>query len=133
MSNHYDRTSPVTGESGNPMSEPRFLEFATFMRAPVAKNLDDLDIALIGVPYDGAVTNRPGTRHGPREIRNQSTNVRRIHPLTRVDPFEGSLQKCGNLVEVRHEIGDSKIGLVAHSRYHRYFRGCDCPGSGRSH
>jgi guanidinopropionase len=88
MSDHYDRTSPVTGESGNPMNEPRFLELATFMRAPLAKNLSDLDVALVGVPYDGAVTNRPGTRHGPREIRNQSTNVRRIHPLTRTDPFE---------------------------------------------
>ncbi len=88
MSDHYDRTSPVTGESGDPMSEPRFLEIATFMRAPLAKSLEGLDVALVGVPYDGAVTNRPGTRHGPREIRNQSTNVRRIHPLTRTDPFE---------------------------------------------
>jgi guanidinopropionase len=70
------------------MSEPRFLELATFMRTPMARDLEDLDVALVGVPYDGAVTNRPGTRHGPREIRNQSTNVRRIHPLTRIDPFE---------------------------------------------
>ena len=49
---------------------------------------DIVDIALIGVPYDGAVTNRAGARHGPREIRNQSSLMRSIHHVTRIDPYE---------------------------------------------
>ncbi len=88
MDNHYDRRSPVTGRRGDPMDEPRFTGIPTFMRAPLATTLEGLDIALVGIPLDEGVTNRAGTRHGPREIRNQSSNVRKIHPLTRVDPFE---------------------------------------------
>jgi guanidinopropionase len=47
-----------------------------------------LDIALIGVPFDGGVENRPGQRHGPREIRNASTLIRTVHHVTRVNPYE---------------------------------------------
>jgi len=70
------------------MMAPRYMEIATFMRAPVIEDLSDYDIALVGVPYDGAVTNRPGARHGPREVRNASSNMRVIHPTTRINPFE---------------------------------------------
>jgi len=87
MSDHYERTSPVTGRTSNPMDEPRYLDVATFMRTPLARTLEGLDIGILGVPLDSGVTNRPGARHGPREIRNQSSNVRKIHPVTRVDPF----------------------------------------------
>ena len=72
----------------DPMYEPRYQELATFMRAPYRTDLDGVDIALYGVPYDGGVTNRPGARHGPREIRNQSSLMRAINHATRVNPFE---------------------------------------------
>ena len=48
----------------------------------------EFDIALVGIPYDGAVTNRPGARHGPREVRNASSMMRAIHPTSRVNPYE---------------------------------------------
>ena len=70
------------------MSAPRYMEIATFMRAPLIYDPSDFDIAMIGVPYDGAVTNRPGARHGPREIRNASSMMRSIHPSTRINPYE---------------------------------------------
>ncbi len=70
------------------MSAPRYMEIASFMRAPLIDDLSVFDIAMIGVPYDGAVTNRPGARHGPREIRNASSMMRSIHPSTRIDPYE---------------------------------------------
>jgi quinol-cytochrome oxidoreductase complex cytochrome b subunit len=63
----------------NPKTAPRFSEIATFMRCALADSPEDIDIALIGVPYDGGVTNRPGARHGPREIRNSSSLIRGIH------------------------------------------------------
>ncbi len=88
MSDHYKRRSPITGRDGDPMDEPRFLGLSTFMRTPLAATLDGLDVGLAGVPFDAGVTNRPGARHGPREIRNQSSMTRKIHPLTRVNPFE---------------------------------------------
>ena len=70
------------------MSAPRYMDIATFMRAPVIGDISAFDIAMVGVPYDGAVTNRPGARHGPREVRNASTMMRAIHPTTRVNPYE---------------------------------------------
>jgi len=88
MNDYYQRCSPVTGKISNPMDQPRFLGVPTFMRTPLATTLEGLDIGLVGVPFDAGVTNRPGTRHGPREIRNQSSNVRLFHPVTRVNPFE---------------------------------------------
>ncbi len=83
----------------DPMDSPRYAEIATFMRAPLASSAEGLDIAMIGVPFDGAVTNRPGARLGPREIRNQSSNMRKIHPVTRRNPYERA--KIADLGDVR--------------------------------
>ena len=88
MREHYKRRSPVTGKDGTPMEEPRFVDVPTFMRTPLATTLDGLDIGLVGVPFDGGVTNRAGARHGPREIRSQSSQMRAIHPVTRVSPYD---------------------------------------------
>jgi len=57
------------------------------MRAPIA-SLAETDIALIGVPCDLGVTNRAGARHGPREIRNQSSLMRSFNMSTRINPYE---------------------------------------------
>jgi guanidinopropionase len=70
------------------MSLPRYAGIATFMRTPLFRDPSELDIALIGVPFDGGVENRPGPRHGPREIRNMSSLTRAVHHVTRVNPFE---------------------------------------------
>jgi guanidinopropionase len=70
------------------MSAPRYTGIATFMRTPLVRDPSKLDIALIGVPFDGGVENRPGQRHGPREIRNMSSLIRIVHHVTRVNPYE---------------------------------------------
>jgi guanidinopropionase len=80
------------------MSAPRYAEIATFMRAPRVYDPKELDIALIGVPFDFGVTNRPGARHGPREMRNSSTLMRAIHHVTKVDPYD--LCRVGDLGDV---------------------------------
>ncbi len=81
-------SEPEVGGRRDPMSAPRYMEIPTFMRTPLIEDLSEFDIALVGVPYDGAVTNRPGARHGPREVRNASSMMRAIHPTTRVNPYE---------------------------------------------
>ena len=67
---------------------PRYTGISTFMRTPYVQDPTNLDIAMIGVPFDSAVTNRPGARHGPREVRNQSSLIRRVHHVSKVNPFE---------------------------------------------
>lgn len=74
--------------SHDPQQLPRYSGIATFMRCPYQPSLEGVDIGLIGVPFDGGVTNRTGTRHGPREIRNQSSLMRSINQSTGVAPFE---------------------------------------------
>ena len=78
-----DYPQPLSG-----LNVPRFGEVATFMRLPVERDPAKLDIALVGVPFDGGTTNRPGARHGPREIRNMSTLMRRVHHVSKVAPYE---------------------------------------------
>ncbi len=87
MSKNKKSKSPVTGQEYQASSEPRYTGIPSFMRSSVATSLQDLDIALVGVPYDGGVTNRAGARHGPREIRNQSSLMRGYHHVTRTNPF----------------------------------------------
>lgn len=72
----------------NPMNDPRYCGIPTFMRTPFTTNLSDLDIALVGVPYDGAVEARSGARQGPRQIRDMSSMMRAIHHVTRINPYE---------------------------------------------
>ena len=43
---------------------------------------------ICGIPWDGGTTNRPGARHGPREIRNASSIMRSINVSTGVEPFK---------------------------------------------
>ncbi|MEX0807698.1 MAG: agmatinase [Dongiaceae bacterium] len=78
---------PLRGPA-NPMFLPRYADIATFMRTPLQRDPTGLDIALCGVPFDLGVTNRPGARHGPREIRNMSTLCRSIHHVTKVNPYK---------------------------------------------
>lgn len=66
---------------------PRFAGHSTFMRLPAVQDATGLDIALVGIPWDGGTTNRAGARHGPREVRNQSSLMRRVHHVTLTEPF----------------------------------------------
>src|SRR3981081_1822500 len=79
--------------------EPRYAEIATFMRAPRAGTLVVVDIGLIGVPTDLGVTNRPGARHGPREIRNSSSLMRSFNLALGVNPYE--LCRIADIGDVR--------------------------------
>ena len=76
----------------DPMQRPRFTGLATFFRAPWVEDFeaDPPEIGVCGVPYDGGVTNRPGPRHAPREVRNQSSLMRRINQATGASPFEAA-------------------------------------------
>ncbi|WP_404297728.1 agmatinase [Halomonas sp.] len=74
---------------GNEM--PRFGGPATMMRLPTQESAAGLDAAFIGVPLDIGTSNRPGTRLGPRQIRDESRMLRPYNMATRAAPFD-SLQ-----------------------------------------
>ncbi len=88
---------PVSG-----MELPRFAGVPTFMRLPHIPlddaRLSEVDIGLIGVPWDSGTTNRPGPRHGPRQLRDLSTMIRAANGVTGVRPFD--LANCADLGDV---------------------------------
>ncbi|MDX1539794.1 MAG: agmatinase [Geminicoccaceae bacterium] len=75
-------------EFEDPIARPRYTGLATFMRSPWREDPDGVEVGMIGVPFDGGVTNRTGTRHGPREVRNQSSLMRRINQASGISPFD---------------------------------------------
>ena len=85
---------------------PRFAGIPTFMRLPhvdLETAAVEVDIGLIGVPWDGGTTNRPGARHGPRQMRDLSTMMRNVHHVTGTMPF--NIASCADL-------GDTSVNPV---------------------
>ena len=84
------------------MELARFAGVPTFMRLPnVAADhprYADVDIGIVGVPWDGGTTNRAGARHGPRQLRDYSTMIRAMNPVTGVAPFDRV--NCADLGDV---------------------------------
>jgi agmatinase len=82
----------------NPFVSPRFGQVATFMLLPAADSVAGLDVALLGVPYDGGVSYRTGARFGPRAVREQSSLIRPWNPVLKVLPFERlRVADCGDV------------------------------------
>ena len=81
---------------------PRFAGMPTFMRLPNVglsdKKISEVDIGIIGAPWDAGTTNRPGPRHGPRQVRDMSTMIRAQHGVNKIRPFD--LKNCADLGDV---------------------------------
>eukprot|EP01036_Dinobryon_divergens_P012335 gene12335-16610_t len=86
---------------------PRFAGIATLMRLPYVQKTDaefaDVEIGLVGIPWDGGTTNRPGARHGPRQVRDISTMIRNVNRASGIAPF--ALCNCADL-------GDTPVNPV---------------------
>ena len=67
---------------------PRFAGPASFFRLPVQEEIKDLDVALLGIPFDSAASFRPGARFGPRAIREMSSLLRPYNRVLDVKPYE---------------------------------------------
>jgi agmatinase len=70
-------------------SEPTYGGVTSFMRRKYSKDMTGVDVAVLGVPFDTATTNRSGARLGPRAIRNASTIMAWERPYGMdFDPFD---------------------------------------------
>ena len=67
---------------------PRFTGVPTFARLPYVRTLEDVDVAVVGVPFDTGVSYRPGGRFGPNGIRSASVMIRQYNPNLDVNQFE---------------------------------------------
>src|SRR3954470_24988760 len=85
MSKQKPRFQPV-----NPLKSPRFGDLTTFNRLPFVPDPkgQEVDVAILGIPFDGGTTYRPGSRFGPRAVREASVLSRNYHPQHEVDVYD---------------------------------------------
>jgi agmatinase len=65
-----------------------FMGIPSFMRLPATRELDGVDVAIMGVPFDSGVSYRSGTRFGPRKIREASLTLWGHNPTMQITPTE---------------------------------------------
>jgi agmatinase len=66
---------------------PRYGGIATFAHLPQIDEVTDVDVAIVGVPFDTGVSYRPGARFGPNHVRESSRLLRPFNPAANVSPF----------------------------------------------
>src|SRR5207237_1711893 len=95
---------------------------ATFGRAPHLLNATGADVAILGVPYDGATSYRSGARFGPRAIREQSLLLWGYHNVFAVSPFlalsvidYGDLEVVPVDVQATHRNIETQVKAIAAS------------------
>jgi len=102
----------------------RFAGVPSFMRLPVVMQdhprFADVDIGILGVPWDGGTTNRPGARHGPRQLRDLSTMIRAMNSATHVAPFEAV--NCADMGDVPPNPVDIQDSLKRVSEFIRVLK-----------
>ena len=78
-----------TGDRRGPAHDPTYAGALSFMRRRYSKDVAGCDLVVWGVPFDLAVSNRPGTRFGPQAMRRVSAifDGDAQYP-SRIDPFE---------------------------------------------
>lgn len=116
-------TTPRSGAIVGPVDAtvvPRFAGPATFARLPRIEDLGgrDVDVAVVGVPFDSGVSYRPGARFGPAHIRSSSRLLRPYNPALDVEPF--AVQQvadagdiAANPFSIQQAIGDIEAGADA--------------------
>ena len=87
----FDSDLAFTRESDwGTIVEPSYGGATSFMRRRYSRDLAGVDVAVLGIPYDLATTNRSGARLGPRAVRSISSNLAWETAVNRwgFDPFE---------------------------------------------
>ncbi|GAB5495392.1 MAG: agmatinase [Phycisphaerales bacterium] len=103
----------------NSRVQPRFGGIATFGRYPRIEDAQakgkSIDWAIVGAPFDGGVTFRPGTRFGPRAIREQSQYLKHFSIEHAVDvPGVLSLADAGDAPIKPYSVKETLDGVVEH-------------------
>lgn len=96
---------------------PRFMEIPSFMRLPIIQDPSEADIVMAGIPFDLAVTNRPGTRHGPRQVRDLSSFMRATHHASHITPTK--LCRIGDLGDTPIDLFSIERSVDAIERFYR--------------
>lgn len=98
----FDATDPVLQAAAQAVAKPgrarppSYAGIPTFLDLPAADGVAGLDIAVVGVPMDLGVSNRPGARFGPRAVRT----------IERIGPFHPSFKAVPSAAARAADVGD---------------------------
>ena len=67
---------------------PRFSDVATFLRTKRVEMSSEIDIGLVGVPFDIGLNYRGGPREGPGAVRHSSRLIRKVHQTSDIQPYK---------------------------------------------
>ncbi|MEM7667705.1 MAG: arginase family protein, partial [Pseudomonadota bacterium] len=67
---------------------PRFADVATFLRTRRVEPKAEIDIGLVGVPFDIGLNYRSGPREAPGAVRHASRLIRNVHPVSLIEPYK---------------------------------------------
>lgn len=99
------------------LTSPRFAGPSTFARLPTLAEVPSADVAVVGVPFDNAVTYRPGARFGPSHVRQASRMLRPYSPEVDRTPFHSQqVVDAGDLSTNPFNIEDSVVRMEADAR-----------------
>ena len=101
------------------LQSPRFTGIRTFARLPHIRTLEDVDLAVVGSPFDTGVSFRAGGRFGPSAIRAASVLIRGHNPVLGVNPFEvlscvdyGDIPIIPGYIERSYEVIERELAPV---------------------
>jgi len=133
VDNKSDALDVVTGEA--PQWQPAYSPTVTFSRLPFVEKLieGEADIAVMGIPWDGLVTCRPGARFGPLEIRQASANCRNYSQHMQLSVYEHSRVVDVGDIDTSENNTKEIFGRIESRTYELYKMGVSVVSLGGDH
>lgn len=118
MAEQYARYDDGVVGQVDGLKVPRYAGLTTFARLPRLEDVDDYDVAVVGVPWDSGVTYRPGARFGPSAIRQASRLLRPYNPALDAQPFRDAQvvdagDVAANPFDIARAIEETREALTA--------------------
>ena len=89
MNRDWDNAFTGKGLQGKVEHAPSYAGAQSFLRRKFSRDLEGVDVAITGIPFDTATSNRPGARFGPRALRMASSSMTWARPWPwEIDPME---------------------------------------------
>ena len=86
----------------------RFTGIPTFLKAPLLADVENPTVGVVGVPYDGGTIRTPGSRFGPRAIRDYCWRLNEYNPELGVNPYDcHNIADCGDIILSPLSLDDS--------------------------
>ena len=108
------------------LRHPRYAGIRTFARLPLLDDVGRTDVAVLGAPFDGGTSFRPGARFGPAAIREAALLLRPYNEPLGVSPFaELQVADAGDAAPSPLDIGEAHGAIQTRAaELHSAGRGC---------